>query len=94
MNAMENGKFEIGEDDADDENVPASPVSDWEDSDGEKILDRSFSFWDDDEEELSQFVCQIYESLFREGAGINVALQHALASYRKMGYVCHLPGVQ
>lgn len=93
LNVMANGKFEIGEDEADDENIPASPVSDWEDSDAEKNADFS-SFWDDDEEELSQFICQLYESLFREGAGVNVALQHALATYRRVGYVCHLPGVQ
>ncbi|RHN64947.1 putative phospholipase A(1) [Medicago truncatula] len=93
LNVMENGKFEIGEDEADDENIPASPVSDWEDSDAEKNADCT-SFWDDDEEELSQFICQLYESLFREGAGVNVALQHALATYRRVGYVCHLPGVQ
>ncbi|KAK7264498.1 hypothetical protein RJT34_32107 [Clitoria ternatea] len=94
LNVMENGKFEIGEDDADDENTPASPVSDWEDSDAEKTADQNFSLWDDDEEELSKFVCLLYDSLYREGASVNVALQHALASYRKMGYVCHLPGIQ
>ncbi|CAJ2649528.1 unnamed protein product [Trifolium pratense] len=93
LNVMENGKFEIGEDEGDDENIPASPLSDWEDSDAEKNVDIA-SFWDDDEEELSQFICQLYESLFREGASVNVALQHALASHRRMGYVCHLPGVQ
>ncbi|XP_027922145.1 phospholipase A I isoform X2 [Vigna unguiculata] len=94
LNAVENGKFEIGEDEADDEAVPNSPVSDWEDSDPERYGDRTLSFWDDDEEELSNFVCHLYDSLFREGASINVALQHALASYRRMRYVCHLPGVQ
>ncbi|CAI8611456.1 unnamed protein product [Vicia faba] len=93
LNVMENGKFEIGEDEADDENIPASPVSDWEDSDAEKTVDCA-SFWDDDEEELSQFVCILYESLYKEGASVNVALQHAHASYRRMGYVCHLPGIQ
>lgn len=94
LNVMENGKFEIGEEEADDENMPPSPMSDWEDSDAEKNGDRTFSFWDDDEEELSQFICLLYDSLFKEGASVNVALQHALASYRRMGYVCHLPGVQ
>ncbi|CAL5199503.1 unnamed protein product [Lathyrus oleraceus] len=93
LNVMENGKFEIGEDEGDDENIPASPISDWEDSDAEKNGDCG-SFWDDDEEELSQFVCILYESLYKEGASVNVALQHALASYRRMGYVCHLPGIQ
>ena len=91
---MENGKFEIGEDEGDDETAPDSPLSDWEDSDAEKNGDRNLSFWDDDEEELSQFVCQLYDSLFREGASINLALQHALASHRRLGYVCHLPCIQ
>ncbi|KOM33823.1 hypothetical protein LR48_Vigan01g337900 [Vigna angularis] len=94
LNAVENGKFEIGEDEADDEAVPNSPVSDWEDSDPERYGDHTLSFWDDDEEELSHFVCHLYDSLFREGASIDVALQHALASYRRMRYVCHLPGEQ
>ena len=91
---MENGKFEIGEDEADDEATPASPVSDWEDGDAEENVDRTLCFWDDDEEELSQFICQLYDSLFREGASIIVALKHALASHRRLGYVCHLPSVQ
>ncbi|XP_061347864.1 phospholipase A I-like isoform X2 [Gastrolobium bilobum] len=93
LNVMENGKFEIGEDEeADDEITPDSPLSDWEDIDAEKNGNHTLSFWDDDdEEELSQFVCQLYDSLFREGASVNHALQHALASHRRLGYVCHLP---
>ena len=92
---MENGKFEIGEEEAeDDEAGPTSPVSDWEDSDAERDVDHNLCFGDDDEEQLSQFVCQLYDSLFREGASINVALQHALASHRRLGYVCHLPTIQ
>lgn len=94
LNVLESGKFEIGEDEAEDEAEPASPVSDWEDIDTEKNLDRNLFLWEDDEEELSQFVCQLYDSLFREGASINVALQHALASHRRLGYVCHLPSSQ
>ena len=92
---MENGKFEIGEEEAeDDEAAPTSPVSDWEDSDAERNEDHNLCFGDDDEEQLSQFVCQLYDSLFREGASINVALQHALSSHRRLGYVCHLPTIQ
>lgn len=91
---MENGKFEIGEDEADDETAADSPLSDWEDSDAEKNGECTLSFWDDDEEELSQFVCQLYDSLFREGASTDLALQHALASHRRLGYVCHLPSIQ
>lgn len=96
-NVLENGRFEIGEDDADDaedEDEPMSPLSDWEDIDNDKNLDRNLCFWEDDEEELSQFVCQLYDSLYREGANVNVALQHALASHRSLGYVCHLPTTQ
>ncbi|PON38399.1 Patatin-related protein [Parasponia andersonii] len=92
---FENGKFEIGEEEAEDEEPePASPTSDWEDSDPEKIGDRSTGIWDTDEEEMSQFVCQLYDSLFREGANVGVALQHALASHRKLRYSCHLPTIQ
>ncbi|KAJ7946267.1 Patatin [Quillaja saponaria] len=95
FNVLENGKFEIGEEEAEDEEAePVSPVSDWEDSDPEKNGDHSTSLWDDDEEELSQFVCLFYDSLFREGTSINVALQHALTSHRKLRYSCHLPGIQ
>ncbi|GFZ06323.1 phospholipase A I-like protein [Actinidia rufa] len=75
----------------DEEAEPASPRSDWEDSEPEKSREYSMGFWDDDEEELSQFVSQLYDSLFREGARVDVALQHALASHRKMRYSCHLP---
>lgn len=90
------GKFEIGEEEAEDEETedehaePTSPVSDWEDSDNG---DRSMGFWDDDEEGVSQFVCQLYDSLFREGASVDVALRQALASHRKLRYSCHLPSI-
>lgn len=92
LNALENGKFEIGEEELEDEEVePASPSSDWEDSDPERSGDQWIRFWDDDEEELSQFIRQFYDSLFREGLRLNVALRHALASHRKLRYSCHLP---
>ncbi|XP_052183412.1 phospholipase A I isoform X2 [Diospyros lotus] len=93
--ALENGKFEIGEEEVEEEEAePGSPRSDWEDSEPEKTGERSMPYWGDDEEELSQFVCQLYDSLFREGAPVDVALQHALASHRKLlRYSCHLPNV-
>ncbi|KAF3965203.1 hypothetical protein ACB098_05G177400 [Castanea mollissima] len=95
FNIFENGKFEIGDEEAEDEEAePASPVSDWEDSDLEKSGDRTTSFWDEDEEELSQFVCELYDSLFRDGASLDVALQHALAAHRRLRYSCHLPSRQ
>ncbi|KAE7995461.1 hypothetical protein FH972_000250 [Carpinus fangiana] len=85
FNIFENGKFEIGEEEAESEEAePASPVSDWEDSDPERSRDCSQSFWDEDEEELSQFACELYDSLFRVGASVDVALQHALASHRRL----------
>ncbi|XP_060973260.1 phospholipase A I isoform X1 [Cannabis sativa] len=91
----ENGKFEIGEEEGEDEETePVSPISDWEDSDPEKNGDRCTGIWDTDEEEMSQFVCQLYDSLFREGANVDVALHHALASHRKLRYSCHLPTIQ
>ncbi|GAB2298843.1 Phospholipase A I [Dionaea muscipula] len=91
---LENGKFEIGEEDAeDDEAEPPSPVSDWEDIDLEKNGDQSKGFWDLEEEELSGFVCLLYDSLFQEGATVRVALKNALASHRKLRYSCHLPSM-
>ncbi|XVE87814.1 hypothetical protein DITRI_Ditri19aG0018500 [Diplodiscus trichospermus] len=95
-NVLENGRFEIGVEDAEDEEAePSSPVSDWEDSDLEKNGNHlPPSFWDDEEEELSRFVCQLYDSLFREGTRLDVALKNALASHRKLRYTCHLPNVK
>ncbi|XP_057962580.1 phospholipase A I isoform X2 [Malania oleifera] len=94
FNVFENGKFEIGEEEAEDEEVePVSPVSDWEDSDAEKSGEHPMGFWDDDEEELSQFVCQFYDTLFWEGVSVDVALRNALASHRRLRYSCHLPGM-
>ncbi|XP_039139785.1 phospholipase A I [Dioscorea cayenensis subsp. rotundata] len=93
-NGLQNGKFVIGDDEAEDEEPPepTSPISDWEDSDHEKgggIL--SMNWMDDDEEELSRFVCVFYDSLFREGNRIDAALQQALRMHPKLRYSCHLP---
>ncbi|KAL9255083.1 Phospholipase A I-like protein [Drosera capensis] len=84
---LENGRFEIGEDDLeDDEDQPPSPVSDWEDMDQEKNGNQSnnVGFWDLEEELLSSFTCKLYDSLFREGATVQAALQNALASHKKL----------
>ncbi|XP_027088093.1 phospholipase A I-like isoform X2 [Coffea arabica] len=94
FNAVENGKFEIGDEEAEDEDMePASPISDWEDSEPEKNGAPSHYYWDDDEEELSQFVCQLYDSLFQSGSRVDVALQNALALHRSLRYSCHLPSI-
>ncbi|KAK4753266.1 hypothetical protein SAY87_022064 [Trapa incisa] len=97
LDYLENGKFEIGEEEVEEdeeEAEPASSVSDWEDSDtggGKENHQTHKGFWDDDEAELSQFVCQLYDLMFREGATIEVALRRALASHRNLRYICHLP---
>ncbi|XP_038690686.1 phospholipase A I isoform X2 [Tripterygium wilfordii] len=98
FNGLENGRFEIGEEEAEnEENVEeerGNPVSDWEDSDRDEKGELSMGFWEDDEEELSQFICQLYDSLFREAMTVDLALQNALASHRKLRYSCHLPSMQ
>ncbi|XP_071714159.1 phospholipase A I [Rutidosis leptorrhynchoides] len=104
LNDFENGKFEIGVDEGDDddeyiEQPPVSPAaSDWEDSETDKATttgttDKGMLVWDDDEEELSRFTCQLYDSIFTCGARVNVALQQALASHPTMRYSCHFPRV-
>ncbi|KAI7755793.1 hypothetical protein M8C21_014917, partial [Ambrosia artemisiifolia] len=94
FNDLENGKFEIGVDDGDDEiTEPVSPASDWEDSETDKSTDKGMLVWDNDEEELSVFVCQLYDSIFMSGARVNVALQQALAAHPTIRYSCHFPRV-
>ncbi|PIN21146.1 Intracellular membrane-bound Ca2+-independent phospholipase A2 [Handroanthus impetiginosus] len=92
FSSYENGKFEIGEEEGEDEDTePSSPVSDWEDSDPDKNGEQPLSFWDDDEKELSQFVSKFYDSLFQGSGRVDVALKDALASHRSLRYSCHLP---
>lgn len=105
-NIGDNGKFEIGEEEDEEEEEeaeteqtePPTPTatSDWEDSDHEKMNrdgNKCCGIWEDEEEEVSEFVCQLYDMLFRENASVDVALQKALASHRKLRYTCHLPNV-
>uniref|UniRef100_A0A1J3FUR9 Patatin n=1 Tax=Noccaea caerulescens TaxID=107243 RepID=A0A1J3FUR9_NOCCA len=79
------------------ETEPPTPTSDWEDSDHEKTnrndANKCCGLWEDEEEEVSEFVCQLYDQLFRENSRVDVALQKALASHRKLRYTCHLPNV-
>nr|GMD86050.1 phospholipase A I [Ipomoea batatas] len=96
FNALENGKFEIGEEEIEDEGdtEPSSPASDWEDSDPERNGGgRANCLWDDDEGQLSQFVCELYDSLFQGGSRIDDALKQSLATLRALRYSCHLPSV-
>lgn len=101
-NVLGKGRFEIGEEDPEDEDSETeteteseletiSPSSDWDDHDMEKNTDHGTSFWDKEEEELSRFVCKLYDSIFREGATVDVALKNSLACHRKLRYTCHLP---
>lgn len=79
------------------ETEPPTPTSDWEDSDHEKTnrvdANKCCGLWEDEEEDVSEFVCQLYDQLFRENSRVDVALQKALASHRKLRYTCHLPNV-
>ncbi|KAK9056382.1 hypothetical protein SSX86_027472 [Deinandra increscens subsp. villosa] len=98
FNDLYNGKFEIGVDEGDDEYTePISPASDWEDSETDKGTDKGTEkgmlVWDDDEDELSRFVCQLYDLIFMSGARVNVALQQALSSHPTIRYSCHFPRV-
>ncbi|KAJ8459055.1 hypothetical protein OPV22_031981 [Ensete ventricosum] len=90
-NGFENGRFEIGDEDGKGEQEPVGPASDWEDGDGEKGGEHQISWNGDYEEDLSEFVCHLYDALFREGSTLDVALQHALCSHPKLRYRCHLP---
>ncbi|RWW32191.1 hypothetical protein GW17_00003150 [Ensete ventricosum] len=94
-NGFENGRFEIGDEEAEEDNVPepASPTSDWEDSDAERGGEPVVIWNGDDEEDLSEFVCLLYDLLIREVTRVDVALQHALRSHPKLRYSCHLPNV-
>ncbi|CAH9141780.1 unnamed protein product [Cuscuta epithymum] len=97
FNAIENGRFEIGEDEMEyDDTEPSSPASDWEDSDAERNGARvnnnnNNGIWDDEEGELCLFVCELYDSLFQGGSKIDDALKQSLSSHRTLRYSCHLP---
>ncbi|KAG8385717.1 hypothetical protein BUALT_Bualt03G0074200 [Buddleja alternifolia] len=94
FSSFENGKFEIGEEGEDEDTAEiSSPASDWEDNEPERYGERSLSFWDDDEKELSQFVNEFYDSLFQGGGTVDVALKTALASHRSLRYSCRLPSM-
>ncbi|KAE8670588.1 Phospholipase A I [Hibiscus syriacus] len=82
-NVSGKGRFEIGGEDLEDEEPdfetepePLSPTSDWDDHDL-KTADHSTCFWEEEEEELSRFVCKFYDSVFHEGATVGVALKNS-----------------
>ncbi|XP_038997070.1 phospholipase A I-like isoform X2 [Hibiscus syriacus] len=93
-NSLENGGLKVSLEDVQDEEAEhLSPVSDWEDNDLEKNGNHQSGGFQDEEEELSRFACQLYDSVFCEGATVDVALKNALASHRNLRYACHLPHV-
>lgn len=95
FNTAENGKFEIGGEELENEDTgPSSTASDWED--GEPDEDGGGCptlFWDDNDGELSGFVSAFYDALFQGSSRIDDALKRALASHRSLRYSCHLPSV-
>nr|GLL23991.1 phospholipase A I-like isoform X2 [Ipomoea trifida] len=95
FNPTENGKFEIGGEELENEDTgPSSTASDWED--GEPDEDGGGCptlFWDDNDGELSGFVSAFYDALFQGSSRIDDALKRALASHRSLRYSCHLPSV-
>ncbi|XP_031494059.1 phospholipase A I isoform X1 [Nymphaea colorata] len=92
INNLENGRFVIGDEEAEEEVEPSSPMSDWEDSDIENG-GQGTDARGKEEEDLSQFVCTLYDSLFRVGASVDVALRQALSLHSKLRYQCHLPSI-
>ena len=98
---LENVKFEIGLEEVEEEEedsgiTTTSPNSDWENMTqrGTPGKDQGTVIWDDDDEEdLSKFICQIYDSIHLKGGRVDVALQQAVASHRTMKYLCHLPSM-
>ncbi|PWA63242.1 armadillo-type fold protein [Artemisia annua] len=98
FSVLENFKFEIGLEEVEEEEdcgtTITSPNSDWENMTqrGTPVKDQGTLIWDDDDEEdLSKFICLIYDSVHIKGGRVDVALQQAVASNRTMRYLCHLP---
>ncbi|KAL4562496.1 hypothetical protein LXL04_034702 [Taraxacum kok-saghyz] len=97
LSELEKVKFEIGVEEWEDEDVgPVSPRSEWEDMTERDTPGRGLGtlIWDDDDEEdLSNFTRQLYDSIHLGGERVDVALRHALDAHRTIRYSCHLPRV-
>ncbi|KAI7752594.1 hypothetical protein M8C21_010642, partial [Ambrosia artemisiifolia] len=93
LTELQNAKFEIGvEEHEEDDLGTTSPVSEWENMTERDTTDAGTLIWDDDdEEELSKFICEIYESIHLRGERVDFAVRQALASHRSIRYSCHLP---
>ncbi|XP_078437469.1 phospholipase A I-like protein isoform X2 [Wolffia australiana] len=83
----ENGRFVIGDED-EEEDVGISPAasegSDWDDSESEP----------EEDEEMAEFVCLLYDLVYGDGARVDTALQLALRSHPRLRFSCHLPPAQ
>lgn len=93
--AHDAGRFVIGEEDEDedaDSEPESSPESDWEDSDFERT-EKHMERQEVEERDLAAFVGVIYDALFRQGLGVDTALQLALEAHPKQHYKCILPTV-
>nr|GEX43802.1 phospholipase A I-like [Tanacetum cinerariifolium] len=89
---LENVKFEIGlkeveEEEEDCGTTTTSPNRDWENMTqrGTPGKDQGTLIWDDDDEkDLSKFICEVYDLIHLKGGRVDVALQQAVASHRTM----------
>lgn len=88
---LETGRFVIREDDDEEEAELSNPGSDWEDSDFEEYEYKTER--QNEETDLSGFVCSLYDNLFREGVRADVALLNAMNAHPKQHYSCHLPNL-
>ncbi|KAM0012207.1 putative phospholipase A(1) [Helianthus debilis subsp. tardiflorus] len=94
LSELQNAKFEIGEEPEDEDLGITTPSSEWENMTERDTpcADGGTLIWDDDdEEELSKFICEIYESIHLRGERVDFAVRQALASHRSIRYSCHLP---
>ncbi|GJX03474.1 phospholipase A I-like protein [Tanacetum coccineum] len=93
---LENVKFEIGLEEVEEEEDCGTTTTspNWENMTqrGTPGKDQGTLIWDDDDEkDLSKFICEIYDLIHLKGGRVDVALQQAVASHRTMRYLCHPP---
>eukprot|EP00252_Welwitschia_mirabilis_P012360 TRINITY_DN27388_c0_g1_i1.p1 TRINITY_DN27388_c0_g1~~TRINITY_DN27388_c0_g1_i1.p1 ORF type:complete len:499 (-),score=111.35 TRINITY_DN27388_c0_g1_i1:671-2098(-) len=85
---LDSGNFVIAEDEEEEETEASNHGSEW-DSDLEGYEYKMET--ENEEIDLSGFVCTLYDNLYREGIRADIALQNALNAHPKQHYSCHLP---